>query len=77
VSRGLQIQDIGGKWEEARGKSTTKGQRQSIGKDIIPIANEFNPLHDHDTRHATDKGKGLGGAAKAIGKGNVPAPPHK
>jgi len=77
VSRGLQIQDIGGKWEEARGKSTTKGQRQSIGKDIIPIANEFNPLHDHDTRHAADKGKGLRGAGKEIGKGNAPEPLHK
>ncbi|KAK4706884.1 hypothetical protein R3W88_033601 [Solanum pinnatisectum] len=57
------------KWEETRGKSTTKGQRQHMGMAKISIANDFGPLHDHDTRRVADMGKGFGGAVKVECKG--------
>ncbi|KAH0746118.1 hypothetical protein KY285_007775 [Solanum tuberosum] len=40
-----------------------------MGMAKISIANEFGPLHDHDTRHVADMGKDFGGATKVTGKG--------
>ncbi|KAH0714938.1 hypothetical protein KY284_007843 [Solanum tuberosum] len=39
-----------------------------MGMAKISIANEFGPLHDHDTRHVADMGKDFGGVAKVTRK---------
>lgn len=63
-------------WEEARGKSTTKGQRQYMGKAKLPTANEFSILHDHDTRHVAGGGKRVAGVVKVLGRGNTSVHPQ-